>query len=181
MLRVRAPWLRLPCSSTVGTPRGVELAGQRLGAVLGAGEHERAAGRAGQVDQHRDALVALDVQHVVGHRRDRRLRRVGLVGGRVVQEPLDQPVDGRVERGGEQHPLAVRGVCEQAADGRQEAEVGHVVGLVEDGDLDVVRPAGALADQVLEAAGAGDDDVDAGAQAADLRALADAAEDGAGW
>ena len=37
----------------------------------------------------------------------------------------------------------------------------------------------ALADEVLEPAGAGDDDVDAAAERRDLRVLADAAEDGA--
>ena len=60
----------------------------------------------------------------------------------------------------------------------QEAEVGHVVGLVEHGDLHRVEAAVALTDQVLEAARAGDDDVDALAQRRDLRALADAAVDG---
>ena len=40
--------------------------------------------------------------------------------------------------------------------------------------------AGTLLDQVLEAAGAGDEDVDAGAEGLDLRVLADTAEDGAG-
>ena len=90
-----------------GHAAAVELAGQRLGAVLGAGEDDRAAGRAGQVDQHRDPVLAADVQHVVVHRRDRRLRRVGLVGDRLVEEPLDQHVDRLVERGREQQPLAV--------------------------------------------------------------------------
>ena len=53
----------------------------------------------------------------------------------------------------------------------QEAEVGHVVGLVEDGDLDRVEAQVALAQvQVREAAGAGDDDVDARWPAADLHA-----------
>jgi hypothetical protein len=61
----------------------------------------------------------------------------------------------------------------------QEPEVGHVVGLVEDGDLDVVERAVALTDQVLEPAGTGHDDVDTAAQGVDLRLLADAAEDGA--
>ena len=55
-----------------------------------------------------------------------------------------------------------------------------MVGLVEHGDLDVTEAAVALADEVLEPAGAGDDDVGAGAQATDLRVLADAAEDGLG-
>ena len=126
-------------------------------------------------------MLAVHVQHVVVHRGDRRLGRVGLVGRRVRQEPLDQDVDARVERGGEQHPLAAaRGLVQDPADGGQEAEVGHVVGLVEDGDLDRPQVAGTLLDQVLEAAGAGDDDVDAGPERLDLRVLADAAEDGAG-
>ena len=38
----------------------------------------------------------------------------------------------------------------------------------------------ALLDQVLEPAGAGDEDVDAALERGDLRALADAAEDGVG-
>ncbi len=56
-------------------------------------------------------------------------------------------------------------------------EVGHVVGLVEHGDLDGVELAVALTDEVLEPAGAGDDDVGAAAQAQDLRVLADPAVD----
>ena len=44
----------------------------------------------------------------------------------------------------------------------------------------VAQVAVTLLDQVLEPAGAGQDDVDAAAQALDLRVLADAAEDGAG-
>ena len=52
-----------------------------------------------------------------------------------------------------------------------------MVGLVEHGDLDVVEAAVALADEVLEPAGAGDEDVDAVAQRGDLRVLPDAAED----
>ena len=126
-------------------------------------------------------MLAVDVEHVVAHRRDRRLRRVGLVGDRVVQELLDQGVDRLVERGREEQALAaLRGATEDPAYGGQEAEVGHVVGLVEDGDLDVVQGAVTLADQVLEPARAGDDDVDALAEGGDLRVLADAAEDGAG-
>ena len=56
-----------------------------------------------------------------------------------------------------------------------------MVGLVEDGDLDAGQVDVALADEVLEPAGAGDEDVDAGGERLDLRVLADAAEDdGAG-
>ena len=88
---------------------------------------------------------------------------------------------GLVERGREQQPLAgARGPVQQPAHGGQEAEVGHVVGLVEDGDLDRAEVAVTLADQVLEPAGAGEHDVGAAAQAGDLGVLADAAEDGHG-
>ena len=98
---------------------------------------------------------------------------------RVVQVALDQDVDAGVERGGEQHALPVAGgLVEQAADDRQEAEVGHVVGLVEDGDLHRAEVDVAGLHVVGEPAGAGDDDVDAGAQALDLRVGAHAAEDG---
>ena len=163
-----------------GHAGAVELAGQLLGAVLGAGEHDGAAGSGDEVEQHGQVPVGGHVQHVVRHRRDRRLRRVGLVGHRVVQVALDEDADAGVEGRGEQHPLAVRGRgVEEAAHLREEAEVGHVVGLVDDGDLDGVERDVALADEVLEAAGAGDDDVDAAADGRDLRALADAAEDGA--
>ena len=55
-----------------------------------------------------------------------------------------------------------------------------MVGLVEHGDLDRAEVAVTLADQVLEASGAGQDDVDAAAQTLYLRVLADAAEDGLG-
>ena len=53
-----------------------------------------------------------------------------------------------------------------------------MVGLVQNGDLDGVQGQCALAEQVLEPAGAGDDDVDTPAKAADLGVLADATEDG---
>ena len=58
-----------------------------------------------------------------------------------------------------------------------EAHVEHPVGLVEDEDLEPVEADVALADQVEQAAGRGDEDVDAARQRLDLRALADAAED----
>jgi hypothetical protein len=121
------------------------------------------------------------VQDVVRHLGDRRLHGVGLVRHRFAQELADQRVDRPVERGREEKALAAaRRATEDPADGRQETEVGHVVGLVEDGDLDVVEGTMTLADQVLEPAGAGDDDVHAAAEGVDLWLLADAAEDGPG-
>ena len=59
---------------------------------------------------------------------------------RVGQEALDEHVDLGVQGGGEEQPLPVaRGLVEQAPDDREEAEVGHVVGLVDDRDLDRSR------------------------------------------
>ena len=53
-----------------------------------------------------------------------------------------------------------------------------MVGLVQHRDGDGVQPNLALAHQVLQASGGGNDDVDALAQSTDLAGLADAAEDG---
>lgn len=60
---------------------------------------------------------------------------------RVVEELVHQLVHAIVQSGGEEHALtAGRGRTHDAADVRQEAEVSHVVGLVEDGDRHVVEP-----------------------------------------
>ena len=142
----------------------VELAGQRLGAVLGAGEHDGAAGRAGQVDQHRDAAAragraarggpswrsATAPSRPGGSPAERRnwRTRTSMALSRVAEKSSRWPVFGVW-------------LSRRRTDG-QEAEVGHVVGLVEHGDLDVAEAAVALADEVLEPAGAGDHDVDAG-------------------
>ena len=72
------------------------------------------------------------------------------------------------------------GAVHESADAGEEAEVSHVVGLVEDGHLDRVELHVALADEVLEAARAGDDNVNAVAQGGHLRVLANATENNAG-
>ena len=78
---------------------------------------------------------AVDVQHVVLHRGDRAGGRVDGVDDRVVQVAADQQVDVAVQGGGEQHPLALGAhLVEQCGDLRHEAHVGHLVGLVQDGD-----------------------------------------------
>ncbi len=72
----------------------------------------------------------------------------------------------------------VRGGVEQGLDVFDEAHVEHLVGLVEDDDLELVQPQRAAVHQVDRAAGGGDDDVDALGQAAQLRADGGAAVDG---
>ena len=95
------------------------------------------------------------------------------------EEPAHQHVHGVVQGGGEQHPLALRrGGLHQPPHDRQEAEVGHVVGLVEHADLDIAQVAVPLLDEVLEPARTGHDDVHPVAQRLDLRVLPGTAEDG---
>ena len=85
--------------------------------------------------------------------------------------------DRSVERGREHQPLPVgRRLIEQPANRGEEPEVGHEIGFVEHGDADPVERALALGDQVLEASGSGDEDVDASAERGGLRALRDATE-----
>ena len=156
-----------------------KLLGQLLGSVLGAGEDDGAAGGSSEVDEHRQAVVLVQVQDVVVHRADRRLCAVGVVGDRVGEVALDEHVDTAVEGRGEQQALSVaRGLVQDALHAGQEAQVGHVVGLVEDGDLDRTQVAKSLGDKVFQAARAGDDDVDALRERSCLRVLAHATEDG---
>ena len=68
------------------------------------------------------------------------LQRDGLVVGRVRLVVADEHVDVAVERGREEHRLALLvGEVEEAADLGQEPHVGHAVGLVDDDDADVVE------------------------------------------
>jgi len=73
----------------------------------------------------------------------------------------------------------LRGSCASTrrTSGR-EAHVEHAVGLVEDEHLDAVEARRSGAEVVEQASGRGDDDVDAGAQCAQLRPGRDAAEHG---
>ena len=164
-----------------GNAGGVELLGELLRAVLGAGEDHGAAGRGDQIDEDWQVRVARDVQHVVLERRHDRLRGVRLVHRRLVHVALDEGVDLLVERGGEQHALpALGGLIHQATHRREEAHVGHVIGLVENGDLDGGQRGEALPDEILQAAGARHEDVDALGERGHLRLLVHAAEHGAG-
>src|SRR5690606_36612312 len=125
-----------------------------------------------------ELVVPAHLEHVVLHGVDGRGGGGDRVGDRVLQEAPDELVDVDVEGGGVQQPLpAGRCLPEQFAEHREEAEVAHVVGLVQDADLDVLQGALALADQVVEPAGGGDDEVDAAAQRVDLLAHGHAADD----
>ena len=152
--------------------------GQPVGAVLGAHEDQRATRAGGDLGGDVGLGVVLHGPHPVVHGRDAAGRGRDGVDRRVLEVLADQLVDAAVERRGEQQALRGGvGLVEQLLHGRQEAEVGHVVGLVEDGDLDLGERALALLDQVLEAARRRDDEVDAAAQLVDLAAHRRAAVD----
>ena len=157
-----------------------ELAGQAPGEVLGAGEQDALPLPRGQAP-HDAVLGGLvrDHPHAVSHGVHGRGRGVHGVLQRVVEELLDQGVHAVVQGRGEQQALAaLRGGAQDTANIGQEAEVGHVVGLVQDGDLDLVEADESLPHEVQEPAGAGDDDVDPSLEGLLLGLGGDPAEDG---
>ena len=100
------------------------------------------------------------------------------VGAGVVGVGLGDLAGRALERGREEQRLALAGgAVDDPVDGGLEAHVEHPVGLVEDEDADVLEDDDAAGDQVLEAAGSGDEDVGL-ADGLDLRSEADAAVDG---
>jgi hypothetical protein len=92
------------------------------------------------------------------------------VDGRLPEIALHESRGGAVESRGEEQPLrGVGNAVEDRGHRRQEAEVGHVVGLVDDGHLDAVEATRATSHVVLETPRRGDDDVDGAAQLEHLR------------
>ena len=156
-----------------------ELAGELLGLMLGAHEQDSTPGAGGEFGDECGLVARGDLEDVVGHRGNRRVGLVDRMHGGVVQESARELVDAVVEGGREQHPLTVgRGGGQDAGDDGQEPEVSHVVGLVDHGDLDVVEGDDALTHEVVEAARAGDDDVDATTEGLLLPGLLHTTEDG---
>ena len=102
-----------------------------------------------------------------------------LVRDRVVHVAVDQALDRTVERGREEHRLVRRGdAVEDLLDLGHEAHVGHAVGFVDHEHLDRRERQLLALEQVDEAPGGADDDVDALLQGGDLRVHRDAAVDG---
>ena len=96
---------------------------------------------------------------------------------RIAQQVVGQLADLARHGGGEEQVLALRRqLGDDAADRRQEAEVQHLVGLVEHEDLGAGQHDAASRDVVEQPAGRRDQHVDAARQRLDLRPMADAAE-----
>lgn len=95
-------------------------------------------------------LRTVDVEHVMCHLGH---RGVGLVDGvrdRVAEEPRDELVDAVVQRRRKQQALAtIRRRGQDPRDAGQKTEIGHVIRLVDHGDLDRVEADQTLLHQVL--------------------------------
>ena len=158
-----------------------ELLGEAIGTVTGAGEHDRRAEAVDDLGRGVDALFAGDGPEQVLRGVHVGALGADLVTGRVALEVGDELGDRTVERGREQQHLTVAaGLLDDAANRGQEAHVGHLVGFVDHDGGDVTQVEGTHLEEVLQAAGAGDDDFDALVERTLLRAVADAAVDGDG-
>ena len=155
-----------------------QLTGDPVGAELRAGEDDRRALTVGDLGGDGLLVLGIDQEHVVTHRRHGGLRVVGRVGDRVGHVLLDEGVDAAVQGGGEEQSLTTLGDgVEDARHLLDEAHVGHVVGLVEDGDLDLVEVDGTAIHEVDESARGGNEQVDALGQRIDLLVVGQPAGD----
>ena len=161
----RPPWI-----AAARTPAFSSCCGQAIGAAAGAAEHDRRAGRGHELGGDAGALRSVDPPEHVVRTAAVGLGGTGVVANRVLLVVAGEHLDRAVERRREQHRLAARRrLVEQAPHFGQEAHVGHAIGFVDHHDLDLLEVERVLAEQVGEAAGAGDEDVDA---AVELTALA---------
>ena len=121
---------------------------------------------------------SVDMENMVSHVRHWRVRLVDGVHDRIAQEPGYQFVDAVVEGRREQHALA-SGRCggKDAGDRGQEAEIGHMIGFVQNGDLDPVQADQALLHQILKSTGTGHNDIHARLERSDLTSLRNTTED----
>ena len=102
-----------------------------------------------------------------------------VVAHRLVLVAADELVDITVERGGEEHRLALlRHHVEQLHDLGQEAEIGHAIGLVDHGDLDRSSDTAPRSTRSSKPTWAGDDQRCTAAQRCQLGAVGHPAVDG---
>src|ERR1700738_93865 len=164
---------KVPMQVNRRDPRFGELLGELARLVFGAEEENPAPAAGGQpVYQLLLRLGGGNVEHVVGHLGD---GGVGIVDGvqhLIAEETLDEFVDAVVQRRGKQQALTAGGRGSQnPRDTGKKPEVGHVIGFVDDGDLDRVEADQALLHQIFKPAGAGHHDVDAGFEGSNLAGL----------
>ena len=173
----------LPWIASALDAGALQVPDDAVGAVLGAGEDERAVDLGVHGLQHRASSSACFSAWLT-----KMTRLLDALGGRRLRRHRDlHRIVQELRRRARRSPCGIvaeknrlwRFLRQHADDALQrmdEAEVEHLVGLVEDEDLDVAEVERALVDQVEQAAGRGDEDVDAARQAADLAADRHAAE-----
>ena len=163
-----------------GNLRLLQMLGHLVGAALGAGEDEGA--REILIRQKLGQHLALGGAGQVNHPL---LDAVGGLGDGgngdldgVLEEFAGELADLIRHGGREEQVLAARHqMGDDLADRAHEAEVQHLVGLVEHEDLRAGDVGGTAVEMVDQAAGRGDEHIEAARQRLDLRAMADAAED----
>jgi hypothetical protein len=157
-----------------GDPSPLQLLGETVGAVTGPGEDDRRAGRSHHFSGVGHPIGPVDHPKHVLYVVDRVLLEIGLVSNSIPLVALGEDCDVTVESCREENRLPCwRGHLEEAAHGGQEAHVGHAVGLVDHDYIDIPEVDITLVDQVFEAAGAGDEKVNALMELATLRGVTD--------
>ncbi len=152
--------------------RGPQLIGHPVGAALGSDEHDGALGAADEIGGHEHLFGRRDLDQAVVHGRNTGLVRIDAMGDRVDEMVPHQPVHGPVQGGGEEQPLtAGRYGFQDLGDRRQEAEISHVVGLVQDGDLHPTEIGDSLVHQVDQPTRSGHHDVRTRGEGTDLRSV----------
>ncbi len=160
-----------------------EVVGHPLALALGAGEDDDLLGVGGLQDAP-DDLGLVEVVGLVDELRGRRhgrvlVRRLSADVHRVAHVGAGQRDDRGGHRGREQHRLAgLGGHLEQPLDVGQEAQVEHLVGLVEHQCVHVAEVEHLAVRQVDQTAGGADDHVDAALERLELGLVAHAAVDG---
>ena len=159
-------------------PAATQLLGHSVGPALGSDEDQRSARPTGDFCGHRRLVLRRDADQVMAHQGHTGLAGVDLVRDGLVQVVADQAVDGVVQGGGEQQSLtAVGHGVQYLTDRRQEAQVGHVIRLVEHRDLDAAQVGVPPVHQIDQPPGGRDNDVHTTGERQDLRGVRHAASD----
>jgi hypothetical protein len=146
---------------------------QVLGTVLGTGEGHSFAFAGNELANDFGLLATCDGENMVSHDRHIRIIGINCVSNRVLQVFADDLVHTLVQRRREQQSLTtLRGQFQEALNRRQESKVCHVVGFVQNGDLNEIQFALTVFNQVFQAPRARDDDVHSVAEGVDLRSIA---------
>jgi hypothetical protein len=146
--------------------------------MLCSSENNCAPGCRSEIDDDGKSIIVGHVQHMMGHRVDRRLFGIDAMSDRVSHVALDDYVNALVECGREQKMLCVVGsAIEQTLHTWKKSEIGHVIGLIENTNFNSIEFAEVLADQIFESTGTSDNDIDSLSKRVDLRVLTNATED----